>query len=231
MAQLPKALLACALLLPFAPAACSTAKNTPPQAASSHQAAQKLDEVYRRAPDAKAEIDALASSLAAKYDGKAALAPLKGRERAMEKVMQDYGADASRIKDIARNTIVVADKDIDAVLRELEASGASVKRISAATDPLGYSGANAVVDTKAGIMAEIQVASAEMLYAKLPPKDSLAILGKAAFDEISSRTGLPPGQGHIYYERWRALPPGDPRRGELERESRAYYDGIRNAGR
>ncbi|HKX31134.1 MAG TPA: hypothetical protein VJ302_25825, partial [Blastocatellia bacterium] len=105
-----------------------------------------------------------------------------------------------------------------------------VKEISAASDPMGYSGTNAVVKTKAGIPAEIQVNTPEMIYAKESPANARAILGEEKYSELAAKTGVPGGRGHQLYEEWRSLPPGDPRRGQLEAESRAYYEQVRKAG-
>jgi len=186
---------------------------------------KQLAAVYAKAPAAKAEIDALSESIAKKFGGRVAKAPLKGQERALEKVI-GYG-DASQIKDIARNTIVVGEKQCGQAVAMLRDQGAKVKTITSASDPLGYSGTNAVIHTKAGIPAEIQVNTPGMIYAKESPANAVKILGEAKYAELRMKAGVEGGRGHALYEKYRKLAPGDPRAAEIAAESRAYYDYIR----
>ena len=69
-----------------------------------------------------------------------------------------------------------------------------------------------------------------MIYAKESPGNARAILGEEKYAELASKTGVPGGRGHQLYEDYRNLPPGDPKRAQLEAESRAYYDQIRRNG-
>jgi hypothetical protein len=93
---------------------------------------------------------------------------------------------------------------------------------------MGYSGINATVPTKSGVPGEIQINSPEMIYAKEPAETSRAILGDEKFNELQSRTDLPPGgKGHEMYEEYRSLPEDSPRASEIESASREYYDGFR----
>lgn len=196
------------------------------------QANRQLDEMYSKAPDAKCEIDGLADNIAGKTGGRVAKAPLKGRDRALEKAMKDYDGDATRIKDLARNTIIVEDQNqYNNTVTLLKQQGASIKIHDAATHPLGYSGTNAFIKTEAGIYGEIQVNTPEMIYAKELPPVAKAILGEEKYAELTTKPGMPPaGRGHQLYEEWRSLPEGDPRRGLLEAESRAYHDEVRRIG-
>jgi len=95
---------------------------------------------------------------------------------------------------------------------------------------MGYSGTNAVVKTKTGLPAEIQVNTPEMIYAKESSANARAILGEEKYSELAAKTGVPGGRGHQLYEEYRSLSAGDPRAADLARESRAYYDHIRQAG-
>ncbi len=54
-----------------------------------------------------------------------------------------------------------------------------------------------------------------------------SLLGDNMYDDISSKSGIPGGEGHKFYEEWRELSPLDPRRPELEAKSKAYYDSVR----
>jgi hypothetical protein len=212
----------------------ATAEAPPPKAPvpSKSPIELQLDEMYAKAPGAKAEIDTLAESIAKETGGKVAKAPLKGRARSLEKAIEyeKRGGDASNVKDIARNTIVVEQSQYDKAVALLKEQGAKVKSIDPASDPMGYSGTNAVVKTKAGIPAEIQVNTPEMIYAKEKPEIARAILGDEKYAELVDKSGVPGGRGHQLYEEYRSLPEGDERAAKLAAESRAYYDQVRTAG-
>jgi hypothetical protein len=203
--------------------------NSPAATAESvgSDATNSFDSIYSRAPAAKVEIDQLANEIADQFNGEVATAPIKSPERAMEKILNDYGGDATRIKDLARNTIVVSQDQIDSVAAELSARGAAVKVIDGATDPLGYSGVNATVETQAGVYGEIQVNSPEMIYAKEDEVSARSILGDDVYDSISSTTGVPGGLGHSYYEQWRVLDPASAEAQSIADLSKAYYNAVR----
>jgi hypothetical protein len=190
---------------------------------------QQLDEIYARAPAAKAEINDISDGIAKELGGKVSKPKLKGRGRAMEKVLKDYKGDATQLKDVARNTIVVPrDKYEDAILLfQKKMPETKPKIIKPETDPLGYSGTNAVVQTKAGIPAEIQINTPEMIFAKEKPIDAIGILGQEEYSRIAEKAGVPGGRGHVLYEEYRSLEIGNPRREVIEEESREYYDLIR----
>jgi hypothetical protein len=189
--------------------------------------AEDFAAVYAKAPAAKAEIDALADEIAAKYGGRVAKAPIKSEKRAMEKIVNDYDGDPTRIKDLARNTIIVPSEKIDDVVRDLKEAGAAVKRVNPETDPFGYSGVNSNLKTRSGLIAEIQVNSPEMIYAKESETLARGILGNDAYEEIARKVAVPGGQGHALYEIGRSLPPESEQLRQIEAESRSYYESIR----
>jgi hypothetical protein len=191
-----------------------------------------LDEMLGRAPAAKTEVDALADDIAAAHGGRVAKAPIKSRKRALEKINKDYAGDATRIKDLARNTIIVPAGQERAALESLKAARpdlqlSDMKIIDGAKDPLGYSGMNVSVRTESGLIGEVQINSPEMIFAKEPPELARAILGDAEYDRIVGSTGATGGLGHHYYEQWRSLPPGSPEADAIAAQSRAYYDQFR----
>jgi hypothetical protein len=188
---------------------------------------EKLDEMYEAAPAAKSEIDAMADNIAAKNGGRVSKVPLKSKARALEKANNDYGGDASRVTDIARNTIVVPKEKIPSVVAALREQGAKVKEINPENDEFGYSGANSKIQTGAGIQGEIQVNSPEMIFAKEKPEIAQEILGKEQYDAIAEKAGVPGGKGHEFYEQARTLPLDSPERAKLAEQSRAYYDNFR----
>lgn len=189
------------------------------------EAAKKL---RATAGKAKVEADELATAIADQVGGRVAKAPLKSEQRIIEKAVSDYGGDVARLKDVARNTIVIPRAKIDETIARLNKHAKPMKVIDPSTDAMGYSGANASVPTSSGMIAEIQVNTPEMIFAKEAEKDARAILGDAVYDQIATRSPVPGGRGHKLYEEYRAMNPLDPRRAELVRESKAYYDAIRS---
>lgn len=171
----------------------------------------------------------MADEIAGQFGGRVAKAPIKSRARAMEKITNDYGGDASRIKDLARNTIIVSSDKMDSVVAALIQRGAKVKVINGATDPMGYSGVNSTIKTQAGIVGEIQVNTPAMIYAKEYEAMAKALLGDNRYSLIATKSGLPSGRGHQFYEQWRQLPSSNLGRPRIEAQSKAYYDTIRGA--
>ncbi len=88
---------------------------------------------------------------------------------------------------------------------------------------------NATVTTKAGIPAEIQVNSPEMIFAKEPGTVARQFLGDQRYDEIAARSGVPGGLGHELYEQWRVLDPNTPAAQSIAAQSRGYYNQVRSA--
>lgn len=71
------------------------------------EAANKLTSMYRQAAETKPGFDKELERIAGQVNGKAVLPPLKGSDRATEKIVDDYAGDASKIKDILRATVEV----------------------------------------------------------------------------------------------------------------------------
>lgn len=61
----------------------------------------------RAAEAVKPAFDAVVETAADKVNGVALLAPVKGEGRALEKCINDYSGDVSRLKDLVRGTILV----------------------------------------------------------------------------------------------------------------------------
>jgi hypothetical protein len=195
---------------------------------------EHLNKMYEKAPAAKTEVDSIAMTIANKIPGaKVITAPPKGMARAIEKALNDYEGDASRIKDLVRNTVVVpTDKYAEAVALLKQVQGMTVKEISPENDPLGYSGANGFLSLQAGIKGEIQVNTPQMIFGKLNSERAKALLGEASVNEIAEKTHLPAGEGHALYERWRVLDKSDasnPHVSALTKASRDYYSALRLA--
>ena len=76
-------------------------------------------------------------------------------------------------------------------------------------------------------MAEIQVNSPEMIYAKESEDLAHGILGNDTYDKIKRMVAVPGGRGHFLYKIGRALPTGSDQLQQVEAESRSYYESIR----
>jgi hypothetical protein len=196
----------------------------------------KLEPMYEKAPAAKAEIDTKAHAVADQFEGgRVAEAPLKSPARVLEKANGDYGGDVTRVKDYARNTVVVQEGDKGAALGALKEQypglpDKNITVVDAAKDPCGYSGIKVNVPTKDGMIAETQINSPEMIFAKEKPADARAILGDKVYDGLASKPGMPEGGlGHAYYEQYRVLDPGTAEAQQVASQSRAYYDAVRGA--
>jgi hypothetical protein len=185
--------------------------------------------IYAKAPAAKIEIDGVADDIAEMFGGQVAKAPIKSQERAIQKIMNDYDGDATKIKDLARNTIIVPPDKLDSAVAELAKRGASIKVIDGAKDPLGYSGVNSTIKTQAGIVGEIQVNTPAMIYAKESEAMARALVGDDLYTSVASKSGIPGGQGHKFYEEWRVLSPSSTQAQSIAEQSRAYYEAIRRS--
>jgi hypothetical protein len=79
-----------------------------------------------------------------------------------------------------------------------------------------------------GVMAEIQINTEKMIFAKELPANAIPIIGAKRWDEIRRQSGLEGGLGHKYYEEYRILKDTDLlRKRELEKLSKAYYSKFR----
>lgn len=160
---------------------------------------------YKEAPKAKKEIDSIATDFAKKYNGVAALAPLKKQDKVLFNIKNKYNGDMTKVTDIARNTIVVDNPG--KVFTELKNKKGyfSGKYVDPTKDPLGYSGYNTKFKASNGHIAEIQINSPGMIYAKEPAESAIAQLGKKLYDKLNKQYGGIGGKGHKYYDKWALL--------------------------
>jgi hypothetical protein len=180
-----------------------------------------------QARQAGPEIDKLAIKLADQNNGITTGMNYKSRASIIRKATNDYNGDISKVRDSVRTTVIVPSDKINSVYDELRKDSRliSAKYQIASENDLGYSGVLTNIKTNNGIVGEIQVNTAKMIYAKEPPRDAINILGKETWEKINKATGLEGGLGHKYYEQWRILDPikDADKRAEIERLSRNYY--------
>lgn len=196
-------------------------------------APKSLDDMLRRVPDAKHEIDAIARDIADRHGGSVLEGPPKQPERIQEK-LRDFNGDLSRLNDLARNTIVVRPSELEAVARELREGGADVRVLDPQKTPMGFSGVNAKVKTASGLEAEIQANTPAMIYGKASEDVARQALGDELYERIDAQAkarGITGHRSQELYTQWRTLDHDDPqqaaRAGALVEEAKRYHDLLR----
>lgn len=192
----------------------------------------RISTLYKKAPAAKAYIDDLGADLASHHGGNLITAPLKARARATEKIMTTFGGDPRKINDVARNTLVVESNQTQAVVHSLSRlDNVSLSIIKAENTPVGYSGIHAKIATPAGPLAEMQIHTPEMIYANLPMNVARQALGAERYGQLrtfAQMHGYEGGQGHKYYEVYRAQNLSQAVREEARQAGRDYYSFMNN---
>ena len=192
-----------------------------------------------RAKESAPELYNISQRYADKYKGISTPANLKSEARILEKAKNDYNGDISRIKDTVRTTVIVPESQMGNILKDLESDGRFTVKVQTPDKFMGYSGILTNIETKNGLVAEMQANTAKMIYAKEKESSARAILGDDIYNKISKATGIEGGLGHKYYEEFRTLE-GDikslvgdelraaqTRMNELEKLSREYYEIFR----
>jgi hypothetical protein len=114
------------------------------------------------------------------------------------------------------------------VLAELEKSPSHIRTKRQTADKFdGYSVNIINVSTSNGVVGEIQVNTAKMIYAKEQPEIARTILGDDVYDSISRQVGVEGGRGHYYYELIRIMDSTNPaelkKKHELIEKMSKYY--------
>lgn len=131
------------------------------------------------------------------------------------------------LKDTVRTTIVADNKDIDFIISDL-VKHKSFVRLKEQKTSLGYVGNIVNLITNNGLIAEIQVITPYMIYAKESPKIAKQILGESMWNKIMQKTKLEGGLGHKFYEQWRLLNPKSKEAIEIAKKSVEYYRHFKN---
>ncbi len=160
---------------------------------------------------------------------------MKSHDSAIRKLVDEKGGDASAITDISRNTIVVPKNNISKATSELfnHEQAIKPKTITHTKDTLGYSGGKVNIKTPNGHIAEVQINTPEMIFAKEPIAVSKKILGDKVFNELKANfdaKGIKGGKGHVFYEQFRNLPWSEKVQGRnhpIAKESIDYYSKFR----
>ena len=193
---------------------------------------EDVKNVMDKARQTGGEIDKLGKDLASKYGGVVTPLNYKSEESITRKVDNDYGGNVNELKDSVRNTVIIDNEQgIKSAIKDLtdNPNTLRVKVQNADSDPLGYSGTIANVKMSNGLIGEVQVNSAKMIYAKEPAASAKAILGDAKYNQIAKQTGKEGGLGHKLYEEYRILDPKKDaaKMAEIANKSKEYYSNFR----
>lgn len=173
------------------------------------------------------DVQTFAEGIAQRYGGVVTPINYKSEASIIRKTTTE-GISPYSLKDAVRTTIVVDNSEIEKVLKDLENSPSFVRMKRQTPDKFdGYSGNIVNVSTSNGVIGEIQVNTAKMIYAKEPPAIARAIIGDDLYDSIAKEVLVEGGLGHRYYEQIRVLNRDIPdeleKMIELTKKMRAYY--------
>lgn len=180
-------------------------------------------ELVNRASLVGKEVQSLAESIAKNNKGFVTPINYKSISSITRKATTE-GITPYDIKDAVRTTIIVPKSQIDQVLNELSENDSFVRLKRQKPESfMGYSGNIVNIQTSNGLIAEIQVNTDRMIYAKKKPEDAKRILGEKRWKDIQNQTGMKGGLGHKYYEEWRVLDKADKKAQKIVEKSIEYY--------
>lgn len=192
--------------------------------------AKEITEVCKMARASGKEVQNIAESIAQKYGAKCTPINFKSEGSIRRKVLLERQEvpmfSPKNLKDTVRTTIVADNKDIDFIISDL-VKHKSFVRLKEQKTSLGYVGNIVNLITNNGLIAEIQVITPYMIYAKEPPKIAKQILGESIWNKIMQKTKLEGGLGHKFYEQWRLLNPKSKEAIEIAKKSVEYYGHFR----
>ena len=198
---------------------------------------RETKDIMRRAREVGDEVQGIAEGIAGRYSATCTPINYKSEQSIIRKVLTtrekkpSFGV--SDLKDTARTTIIAGRERIESVVEDLTKEpavklfqrdmGISAVKRQTADRYMGYTGTIVNLKMPNGLLAEIQVNTPNMIYAKEPREVAEQLIGKEKWLEIRRETGLEGGLGHKLYEEIRVLKKGDPRRTVLKRQSEEYY--------
>lgn len=193
--------------------------------------AKEITEVCKMARASSKEVQGTAESIAQKYGAKCTPINFKSEESIRRKVLLERQEvpmfSPKNLKDTVRTTIVADNKDIDFIISDL-VKHKSFVRLKKQKTSLGYVGNIVNLITNNGLIAEVQVITPYMIYAKESPKIAKQLLGESMWNKIMQKTKLEGGLGHKFYEQWRLLNPKSKEAIEIAKKSVEYYRHFKN---
>lgn len=184
---------------------------------------KSVDEILLKAKAVGNEVQDFAEYIANRNNGFVTPINYKSASSITRKVTTE-GITPYDIKDAVRTTIIVSKEDIENTLKDLSIDESFIRlKRQMPKSFMGYSGNIVNIKTYNGLIAEIQVNTAKMIYAKEKPVDAKRILGEKLWNEIYAQTGMEGGLGHKYYEQWRVLDKASEKAIEIAKKSVDYY--------
>lgn len=187
---------------------------------------EAINETRAKAQFSGNEVQSLAEGIARRYGAVCTPINFKGAESIRRKVYSERGENPTftpdALKDTVRTTIVASLSEIQEIISQLKDSGGFLRQKPQRT-PLGYTGHIVNIRTKNGMVGEIQVNTARMIYAKEKPADARRVIGDDLWNQIHKETGLEGGLGPQFYEAYRVLDPNSSEAKRIIEQSREYY--------
>ena len=191
-----------------------------------------ITDLRTKAKDVSEDVQRIAEGIAGKYNASVTPINLKSTESIKRKAKSESLSPeeiSTGIKDSVRTTIVTDKEKIPAIIEDLKADENFLRYKEQTPDKfMGYSGHIINLRMGNGVIAEIQVNTPKMIYAKEKEEDAKRILGEDVWNGIREETGMEGGRGHSLYEDIRIINPNKDeasrkRKEELEQKSREYY--------
>ncbi|BBM04017.1 hypothetical protein [Microbulbifer sp. GL-2] len=171
--------------------------------------------LYNDAGGSNEQLAELASAISSNcYGGlKIIPGPVKGKNRALDKINKDYGGDVYDLKDLVRMTIIADNKSCLSQVRQgliascISRNGYGIIKNSETfpeQDPCGYSGLNFVARLPNGRAGEVQANTPNRMYGKMAKEDFEKFLGPHKYISILCKYRIEGGLGHGLYEIYRS---------------------------
>lgn len=192
--------------------------------ASKYSIQKEVKMMFKRAMEVGNEVQSLAERIARTHG--ASVTPVNYKSTAsMIRKCESEGISPLEIKDAVRTTIV-ADINLEAIIEILQNDPSFIRYKYQSSDKFnGYSGHIINIRTSNDVVAEIQVNTSEMIYAKETPENAIRIIGSKRWEEISKEVNEPGGLRHQLYEQIRVLDEASDMVliSKLQEQSIAYY--------
>lgn len=205
--------------------------NTNITSASQEELSKMADTAMAEARKVGPDTQRIAEDIAALVGGTTSNLNYKGKKSILRKIGDEDNKNPMALKDLARTTIVMETSGgVNGALSRLRVGdkvgsmGAEVIKVKhqSPNDYEGYSGNIVNLRYPNGMVTEIQVNTAKMIYSK-DLATAVGTLGAKRVKEMFRQTGILAGQGHAYYEQFRDTRNRKSTRANARVDSRRYY--------
>ncbi len=193
--------------------------------------------VREKALEVGDEVQSLAERLATQYNAVCTPINYKSAASIKRKVLTERADDKPQftpdmLRDSVRTTIVVDKSQLKSVIDSLKKNKLFLRyKPQGGDEYIGYIGNIVNMKTTNGLIAEIQVNTAKMIYAKELPENAKKILGDDVWNAIRKEVGVEGGLGHKYYEEWRIMSKDEQLSAQgqaLKKKSEKYYSHFKD---